>query len=81
MNTPFYSDPDPSQEDAALQPQDPHGDAAIDAALWAYWDQYIPDMDLLFGDGNAVKNGNGDQNLERRNSAAADPGTCCEKEK
>jgi len=101
MNTPFYRDPDPSQEDAALsernvlyQPQDPHGDAAIDAEtdLWAYWDQCIPDidtvpypqsdfLDLLFGDGSAVENGNDDQNLGRRNSVAADPGTCCEKEK
>ena len=90
MNTPFYSDPAPSQEDAALgernvllQPQGSHGDAAIDAetALWAYWDQYIPDIDHLFEDGNAVENGNDDQNVERRNSVAADPGTCCEKEK
>jgi len=68
MNTPFYSDPDLSEEDAALsesnvllQPQSPHGDAAIDAetALWAYWIQYIPDIDCLFEDGNAVENGNG----------------------
>ena len=90
MNTTFYSNPDPSQEDAALsehnillQPQDPHGEAAIDveATLWAYWDQCIPDIELLFEDGNAVENGNGDQNLERWNSVAADPGICCEKEK
>jgi len=90
LNTPFYNDPDPSQEDAdlsernvLLQPQDPHGDAAIDAetALWAYLDQYNPDLDRLFEDKNAVENGNGDQNLERWNSVTADPGTCCEKEK
>ena len=91
MNTTFYSDPDPSQEDAALsernvllQPQDPHRDAA----MWD-WVQYITDidtapypqsdfLDLLFGDGSAVENGNDSQDLGRRNSVATDPRTCCE---
>jgi hypothetical protein len=71
MNTPFYSDPDPSPEDGARLPTD------SEAAMWGELDGYLglnfldattepyrlSDF-LEFEDGSAVENDYDNQNLK-----------------